>query len=155
MRSPSAVLCLLLAVLPLGCARRQVDPPATEQQASEPLEPLNAEASPSEEITETPVIEVLPEPIARTDGRPDWWFTTPQYVNGRVRLCAEAIGPGMSGAARNAVDAGRRKLRETLRMRYTRELPNESIESTAVAELPNPGGSNTHVGYVLISARLP
>jgi hypothetical protein len=154
----SATRWVILAamVAAAGCARtpastEPLEPPSTETVEAAPLPPPRPEPAPPQPSTEP----AAPQPPTRTGGRPEWWFTTPEYQDGRVRLCAEAIGPGMDGATRNAVDAGRRKLREALRVRPGRELPEESVDKASVAALPNPGSSNTHVGFVMISARVP
>lgn len=165
------VLAGLALAGPIGCSSRHV----MTRPASPPLEPAQAplteivteptpEQSPAAEIPPEVVVASEPEPTAeaqppaveaspsRTDGRPEWWNSNPQYDHGRVQLCTEALGKGMSEAKELALDKARIRMREILMLGGEATIPGERVERTSVVPLPRPGGDRNFAGYVLFSA---
>lgn len=96
------------------------------------------------------------EPV-RPDGRPLWWLSQPEYEQGYIRTCAEALGPSLGAARDAALAKGRRELRKLLLLpdQSPDPLTGERVERTWVTALPAKGGPNSYAGYVMISAPVP
>ena len=163
----------LVCVAGLGCAGSQQrgaansaqleqadasQQPAQRTVAAQPrpedVEPLGPPivARPVEEASTPPAPAPVARPVrAGSDGRPEWWLREPQWTDGRLVVCAEALGEDVLDARRSAVASGHAALQRAL----SRDPGAVEIVATTVRPLPVPAqapGGKRYVGYVMVSA---
>ncbi len=138
--------------------------PPLPAHVPQPPTPIRAAQAPEPHIAASPEDaaagpRALPEGAevtqggARSDGRPEWWFSDARRETGMTRVCAEALGSDMAEARRAAVEAGRGRIRKALSIDEHAAVPGESIERVWVWPLPNSRvGPKRYAGYVLIAA---
>ena len=138
-----------------------LDPPDVPGNAQPPETGTDTPPSPDGERHPPPALPAPPpapptELAIREDGRPSWWFSEPRESDGRVALCAEALGPDMRRTRAAAIDAGLAGLRAHLALTGGQALHGMRIDHAWVWPLPNAAsGPNRYAGYVLISAERP
>ena len=112
-----------------------------------PEERVSAERAPASTTSET---RAVTSRARSRDGRPEWWLTEPQLADGRVSLCAEALGQDIREARRNAVEKGLALLREQL----AEATYDAQVVYLTVRPLPIPAEAPSgarYAGYVMVS----
>jgi mono/diheme cytochrome c family protein len=118
----------------------ELPPSSTVRRVDAPLIPL-AEPDDGESPSEQ-----------RSDGRPDWWFDGIRREDGRVWICAEALG-NTFGAARTAtIERGQAMLADQMGIAQSESLEDLRVRFIWVTPLPNRGVEQRYAGYVMMSA---
>ena len=136
-------------------------PAAAEPAVADATQPPPAPAEPTTDAPSAAAEPPRPAPSAsarapgasRDDGRPNWWFADARREDGRVALCAEALGADMATARDASLQAARARMRQELGLTGAAAIPGERIERAWVWPLPNSKvGPSRYAGYVWISA---
>lgn len=132
--------------------------PGPSIPGKEDAEPLPTVAASPERFAEAPSPAIKrrsDELLMRRDGRPSWWFDDALESDGRLIICAEALGSSMLEARRAAVEAGRQRLRREFGLARAADLPEETIDRSWTWPLPNSRTlqGNRYAAYVKMSCR--